>query len=104
MSTQYGWQWVNLATADGTYWKGSNGRGYISGKLCDTAADGRSAILKIQFGRTWNSDGRTETVRANGNCTYFNFNSQYTHADLTIGTCGSSGWCSLNPAERKNFR
>jgi len=107
MSTQYGWQWVNLATANGTYWKGSNGRGYISGKLCDTAADGRGAALKIEFGSGgYYNNGRTETVRTTattGNCASFSFNSQYTSADLSIGTC-ASGWCSWEPKKRITFR
>jgi hypothetical protein len=101
---QYGWQWTDLAKANGTYWKGNDGRGNIMGHLCDSVADGRSAYLKIEFGRTLYRDGRTETVQVSGGCTYFTFNSQYTQADLTIGTCGSSGWCSLEPRQTIYFR
>jgi hypothetical protein len=103
----YRWQWVTIAKAEGTYWKGWDGRGNISGTLCDTAADRRGAALKIEFGSgAYYNNGRTETVRTTattGSCASFSFNSQYTSADLSIGTC-ASGWCSWEPKKRITFR
>ncbi len=90
-TTRWNWSnWTKGSSASGQYWS-YGGRSYISGRVCDTAADSRAAGLRIMFG---GFTGRTEVVNANtyGTCTYFEFNSgTYRWADILVYTQNSWG-------------
>jgi hypothetical protein len=106
-ANQY-WSNYSLPGVNGTatYWRGTDGRSYITGRVCDTASDGKSAHMKVQFGKAWGSDGRIEIVSAYGvgSCTSFSFNSHYTYADLSLAAKTGWGYSYTTNPQRIYFR